>query len=555
MMPNSDPGSATKIKPTSASDALMATATTPPRLRTKLRLAMTPSTTMRGERGRALGVSTSFTLQSYETRHGRSGNALELGDNSMLALAIVLLVSTRLSGTLANMGNFMVGICVVVLMLLIRHRQRKTAAIAGCSTVVDVVVLFVVVVMLGAGLGAHSWQQLRAPQLGSFQGVAKVMEDPQWRNGGVQTVLQLDGERFIVYAYGLPARRLSNRKSGEVLWVSGDRLRLETSKQNRLSYRHIVGTFAVLEVSDRFGNGAVLYVSANNIRTALARSAAAMPRDEGALFMGLIIGDDRQQPASMITAFRKSGLSHLTAVSGQNVAFLLTVMAPLLMRARSSWRLGLTMFVLLWFTVVTRGEPSVLRAAMMAGFVALGSARGRDTPGRRMLGLAIIVLIVCDPLLAWSVGFWMSSSATFGLLVITPQLAQVIPGPTWFSTALSTTMGAQLGVMPITAIIFHSAPVIALVTNLLAVPIAGAVMLVGIPLGMLAGILSQISGGLLMSTVVASLMWPVQIAVRWVWWVAVLGERIRMHGTVNAIAWCIVAMLVISARISAWRSI
>jgi len=473
----------------------------------------------------------------------------------MLALAIVLLVSTRLSGTLANMGNFMVGICVVVLMLLIRHRQRKTAAIAGCSTVVDVVVLFVVVVMLGAGLGAHSWQQLRAPQLGSFQGVAKVMEDPQWRNGGVQTVLQLDGERFIVYAYGLPARRLSNRKSGEVLWVSGDRLRLETSKQNRLSYRHIVGTFAVLEVSDRFGNGAVLYVSANNIRTALARSAAAMPRDEGALFMGLIIGDDRQQPASMITAFRKSGLSHLTAVSGQNVAFLLTVMAPLLMRARSSWRLGLTMFVLLWFTVVTRGEPSVLRAAMMAGFVALGSARGRDTPGRRMLGLAIIVLIVCDPLLAWSVGFWMSSSATFGLLVITPQLAQVIPGPTWFSTALSTTMGAQLGVMPITAIIFHSAPVIALVTNLLAVPIAGAVMLVGIPLGMLAGILSQISGGLLMSTVVASLMWPVQIAVRWVWWVAVLGERIRMHGTVNAIAWCIVAMLVISARISAWRSI
>jgi competence protein ComEC len=280
-----------------------------------------------------------------------------------------------------------------------------------------------------------------------------------------------------------------------------------------------------------------------------------MPRDEGALFMGLIIGDVRLQPTSMITAFRSSGLSHLTAVSGQNVAFLLTVIGPLLMRARSSWRFGLTLFVLLWFTVVTRGEPSVLRAAMMAGFVALGSARGRDTPARRMLGLAIIVLIVCDPLLAWSVGFWMSSSATLGLLVITPQLAKIIPGPAWFSTALSTTMGAQLGVMPITALIFRSAPVIALVTNLLAVPIAGAVMLVGIPVGMFAGILGQISGGSLMTVVVASLMWPVQIAVRWVWWVAVLGERISAHGTVNAIGWCIVAMLVISARISTWRSI
>jgi competence protein ComEC len=242
-------------------------------------------------------------------------------------------------------------------------------------------------------------------------------------------------------------------------------------------------------------------------------------------------------------------------VSGQNVAFLLTVMAPLLMRARSSWRLGLTLFVLLWFTVVTRGEPSVLRAAMMAGFVALGSARGRDTPARRMLGLAIIVLIVCDPLLAWSVGFWMSSSATLGLLVITPQLAKIIPGPRWFSAALSTTMGAQLGVMPITATIFHSAPVIALVANLLAVPIAGAVMLVGIPLGMLAGILSQVSSGTVMTGCVTALMWPVEIAVRWVWWVAALGERMSLQGGVNALGWGIVALLVISARISAWRSI
>jgi competence protein ComEC len=442
--------------------------------------------------------------------------------------------------------HVVVSVCVSALLIVASALRR------GNLFLLTMLILFA---FSGACLGAHSWNQLVQPRLGSFHGVAKVMEDPQWRNGGVQTVLQLDGERFIVYAYGLPGRRLSNRRVGEVVQVSGDRLRLEASKQHRLSYRHIVGTFAVRDVSESFGNGSVLYLSANNIRNSLQHSADVLPRDEGALFMGLIIGDDRQQPAEMITAFRNSGLSHLTAVSGQNVAFLLTVMAPLLMRARSSWRFGLTLFVLMWFTIVTRGEPSVLRAAMMAGFVALGTARGRDTPARRMLGLAIIVLIVCDPLLAWAVGFWMSSSATLGLLIITPQLAKIIPGPAWFSTALSTTMGAQLGVMPITAIVFHSAPVIALATNLLAVPVAGAVMLVGIPLGMLAGILAQISTGAFMTVCVTALMWPVGVAVRWVWWVAVLGERISMHGSVNAYVWCIVALLVISARISAWRSI
>jgi len=513
---------------------------------------MMPSTTTRGARGRALGDCVSATTQSYETRDGRSGHVREVSDNTVLVVAIVLLVSARLSLILTTHLKTVAATVVLFVISLLVHNtvsfRRHDDRLIKSS-------IFIIAIVVGATLSAHSWHQLRQPQLGQFHGVATVMEDPQWRNGGVQTVLQLDGQRFIVYAYGLPGRRLGTRSAGQVVMVTGNRSRLDSIKQKRFSYRHIVGTFVASEVSENSGNGAVLYLSANNIRAALQGSANVMRRDEGALFMGLIIGDDRLQPDSMITAFRNSGLSHLTAVSGQNVAFLLTVMSPLLMRARTAWRLGLTVFVLLWFTVLTRGEPSVLRAAMMAGFVAIGTSRGRDTPARRMLGLAIIVLIICDPLLAWSVGFWMSSSATLGLLVVTPQLAKVIPGPQWWSTALSTTMGAQLGVMPITAIIFHTAPVIALVTNLLAVPIAGAVMLVGIPLGMLAGIMGQISGSAVMSFLVNILMWPVQVAVRWVWWVAVLGERMSLHGNVNAGGWCIVALLVISARISAWRSI
>ncbi|CAB4792794.1 unannotated protein [freshwater metagenome] len=92
-------------------------------------------------------------------------------------------------------------------------------------------------------------------------------------------------------------------------------------------------------------------------------------------------------------------------------------------------------------------------------------------------------------------------------------------------------------------------------TNLLAVPVAGMVMLVGIPLGMLTGILSQVSNASVMTACVTALMWPVEIAVRWGWWVAALGERMSLQGSVNALGWGIVALLVISARISAWRSI
>ena len=145
--------------------------------------------------------------------------------------------------------HVVVSVCVSALLIVASALRR------GNLFLLTMLILFA---FLGACLGAHSWNQLVQPRLGSFHGAAKVVEDPQWRNGGVQTVLQLEGERFIVYAYGLPGRRLSNRRVGEVMQVSGDRLRLEASKQHRLSYRHIVGTFAVRDVSESFGNGSVL---------------------------------------------------------------------------------------------------------------------------------------------------------------------------------------------------------------------------------------------------------------------------------------------------------
>jgi competence protein ComEC len=137
----------------------------------------------------------------------------------------------------------------------------------------------------------------------------------------------------------------------------------------------------------------------------------------------------------------------------------------------------------------------------------------------------------------------MSGCATAGLIVLTPKIAQILPGPTWLVGALSTTLGAQLGVMPITLTIFGSAPVVAIFTNLLAVPIAGAVMLVGLPMGLIVGAFAHVG---IMSPVCTVLMIPITYAVRWVWWVAVVGREIQPGGVANAALWLLVACSAIS---------
>ena len=74
------------------------------------------------------------------------------------------------------------------------------------------------------------------------------------------------------------------------------------------------------------------------------------PRDRS-LYLGFVVGADRAQPAEVLDQFRASGLSHLSAVSGENVAFLMAVAGPGLRRLRPSSRWGATLLVIGWFAV------------------------------------------------------------------------------------------------------------------------------------------------------------------------------------------------------------
>ncbi len=398
--------------------------------------------------------------------------------------------------------------------------------------------------------GCSEWSQLRSASSEPFNGFARVVEDPVAKFGGTQVVLSIEGKRYLALAHSVAGRRMLLSEAGNVLRVQGVRAPLPSVSVRRYASRHIVGTFSVTFTDETIFPSSPLYRSANKTRATMLQAAQLMPRDDAALFMGLVIGDDRAQPRTMITAFRESGLSHLTAVSGQNVAFVLTVFGSYINRARTWWRLGLTLFLLVWFVVMTRAEPSVLRASMMAAMSAIAFARGRDLPARKALLYSVGVLLAIDPLLVLSIGFWMSSLATGGLIFVTPWIKKLLHGPQWFTDPLSTTLGAQVGVMPVSLFIFSSAPAIALVTNLLAVPVAGFVMLVGMPVAFICGLLINMFGPAVIPLCEVAML-PVQFGTRWVWWVAAVGERVSPQGIANVLLWAVWAVFLVALHRSA----
>ncbi|MGH9139363.1 MAG: ComEC/Rec2 family competence protein, partial [Acidimicrobiales bacterium] len=301
--------------------------------------------------------------------------------------------------------------------------------------------------VLAAGLAQRATSATTVTA-GPFDGWATVVSDPERSGGGgIRLDLRIDGHRVEARAHGAPAAALSDRLAGERVLVTG-RLRAPPDDAPWLAARGVTGRFDV-ERSEAWAPGSRVSQLANALRRTLAEGAATLPDDRAALLTGVVLGDDRAQSPALADDFKASGLTHLLAVSGQNVAFVLALAGPVLRRLTWRGRLPAALAVIGFFALLTRFEPSVLRASTMAGLATVAGAIGRPASRIRLLALAVAGLLLVDPRLVDSVGFALSVGASAGILLFAPTLEARLPGPRLLAAPLSVTLAAQVGVMPV----------------------------------------------------------------------------------------------------------
>jgi len=223
---------------------------------------------------------------------------------------------------------------------------------------------------------------------------------------------------------------------------------------------------------------------ADGLRARFGAAADALPGDGGALLPGLAIGDDSRVPDDLDGAMKASSLSHLTAVSGSNIAVIVAGLIALTaaLGLPRLWRIGIALLGLAGFVVLVTPGASVLRAAVMASVVVLGTALGR--PGRALpaLCLAVLILLVADPWLARDYGFALSVLATAALLLLAPPLAERMARwmPRWLAVGLSVPLAAQLACQPVLVLLNPTVPLYGVVANVLAEPAAPIATVLGL---------------------------------------------------------------------------
>ncbi len=292
--------------------------------------------------------------------------------------------------------------------------------------------------------------------------------------------------------------------------------------QRRLALRGIFGTAylpTLLDVRvDRRSSYGLVH-QADRLRESIKESLQRnLSVESAALACGFLIGETRDIPAEIYTRFRDTGTLHLLAISGSNVALLLLVVSVLLRPFGTSrvTRSILLLAVVLVFSLICYGEPSVIRASLMATLVILARLVGRRYDLNNIIGLTALLILLVQPGQLFDVGFQLSFATAWGLIFIVPKVAPLlgsfVGNPSrqvdnadpqgmsryrllfrsrwlsWTLLSLVVSFVAQVSSAPIIIYYFRAIPLISPLANLLVVPMV-SLSVIGLQLILVANLI------------------------------------------------------------------
>src|SRR6056297_2217847 len=294
----------------------------------------------------------------------------------------------------------------------------------------------------------------------------------------------------------------------------------------------------------------------------LSRIDRFFSEDEASLAKALFIGYKKELTDETRKAFSRAGLSHIMAVSGMHVGF---IVAPFWLLIPWLWRwtwgkyVGLVLLTLLLFSYagITGFSASVSRASIMAWLLTYGKLFQKIRHSVNLLAAAAIILLIIQPSDLFDVGFQLSFSAVMIILLVMPEAQRLIPIRYRYNrvgglmTIILISVIVQLGLFPILSAYFGEFSLMGPIANALVVPLLGVVVPAGLLISISGNWFGYISG--LISV-------PISWSLNWIGEVAMhAGGTSWSYLTVTGIngwlfpVWLLIVLITASIRIPTIR--
>ncbi len=323
-----------------------------------------------------------------------------------------------------------------------------------------------------------------------FSGEVRIVREPENKNEKKRIVAESE-DNFRIFIF---ENQYSNYSYGQILKLDCQLEIPENQKDSRFDYRMYLAKDKIFYLCQKpkieiisQGQGKFLYATLIKIKNKLGEKIEkSLPYPESGLLFGLLLGGDSKVSKNLKEDFSRTGLSHIVAVSGYNVAIIADYLMVVgiffgLWRQQAFWLaiLGITLFVLLI------GFPSsAVRAGVMGGLLLLAMKEGRIANSKNAILFSAAVMLAFNPLLLrYDVGFQLSFLATLGIVYFYPILDEYLIKKqkhwNFVGELLGLTLAAQIFVFPIIFYNFESLSLVSPLANLLILPIIPLTMLFG----------------------------------------------------------------------------
>jgi competence protein ComEC len=228
----------------------------------------------------------------------------------------------------------------------------------------------------------------------------------------------------------------------------------------------------------------------NGIRGSLLEkmNEDSIPIEEYGVISALLVGDRSSLDPQLRSDFADAGAVHILAVSGLHVGIIyllfLTILKFIFKKKHALLQFCLILLLLWGYAALTGFSPSVLRAATMFSFIAVGKFHKRYGNIYNMIAASALFLLSINPLLITQVGFQLSYIAVIGIVYFHPKFHALLVvenkylNMLWSLTCVS--LAAQLATFPLSIYYFHQFPTLFLFTNILVIPLASIILHLGI---------------------------------------------------------------------------
>lgn len=365
---------------------------------------------------------------------------------------------------------------LVVIALLILFIWRK---------VIPIALGFFLIGLLGALWRGNGLIDAPSPRvfLGSQKFIAQIVELPRLTEKTRRYVVEpTEGDvAFRILIISLPWPDYSY---GDILLVDCPKVEVVDFKpyNNRGLWRQCA--FPKIELVDSNTNS-LRYWLYNFRQQAGQRLRSLAPEPYATLATGMMWGDDSGLPEELVTDFRRTGTTHLLAVSGFNVMVLTKVLFWLFI-ALGLWRRQAGVVVLIavgLFVVFCGGEPSVVRAGIMGSVLLIGSLLSRPANNFNLLAGTAAAMLLVSPRLVAELGWQLSFAAMVGLAYLSPRLIDKfvwLPKLLGLRQAVAETLSAALVTTPIILLRISEVSAVTPLVNLLVAPVAVLVYCFGL---------------------------------------------------------------------------